>query len=134
MTSEHTSSCPFCAVLSEPGKILFQNPLAYVINNITPITPGHFLIIPVDHGVGYCDLSEQQILAVHNLLKQQKESLCAVDPFITGFNIGVNDGASAGQTIFGHAHLHVVPRRDGDVSPENLRGGIMRALKNVLNP
>lgn len=46
--------------------------------------------------------------------------LLRADAKITRFNLGVNDGVSAGQTIF-HLHVHLIPRRDGDV--EAPRGG-----------
>ena len=52
---------------------------------------------------------------------KQRNQIIAIDPTITGFNVGINEGTSAGQTIF-HAHIHLIPRRDGDTN--NPTGGV----------
>ena len=56
-----------------------------------------------------------------DLLTQQKQSIMHQDRTVTGFNVGINAGKSAGQTVF-HVHVHLIPRRDGDV--EKPRGGV----------
>lgn len=55
------------------------------------------------------------------MLHDQRAAILAEDPTVTGFNIGINAGKSAGQTIF-HVHVHLIPRRDGDVAEP--RGGV----------
>ena len=64
------------------------------------------------------------------MLSARRQSLLESDPTITGFNVGINAGRSAGQTIF-HVHLHLIPRRDGDV--ENPRGGVRGVIPNKQN-
>jgi ATP adenylyltransferase len=55
------------------------------------------------------------------MIAKQRQSILDQDPTVTGFNIGINAGASAGQTVF-HVHVHLIPRRDGDVVDP--RGGV----------
>jgi len=111
--------CLFC----ELGKtrIESQNELAVVIRDQFPVTPQHTLIIPKRHVADYFGLYQPEINAINQLLVKQKTSIARTDPTITGFNIGINCGESAGQTVF-HCHVHLIPRRDGDV-PEP-RGGV----------
>ena len=85
------------------------------------VTPHHTLIIPRRHGSSYFDLYQPEINAMHRMLNIQKKKIEEMDSTVTGFNIGVNSGEDAGQTIF-HVHLHLIPRRSGDV--ENPRGGV----------
>ena len=58
-------------------------------------------------------------------MEKQKKSITDKDPKVTGFNIGINEGVSAGQTMM-HVHIHLIPRREGDV--DDPRGGIRRIL------
>ena len=69
----------------------------------------------------YFGLYQPELNAVNRLLHQLREQRIAEDTTISGFNVGMNAGASAGQTVF-HCHIHLIPRRDGDV--ENPRGGV----------
>ena len=69
----------------------------------------------------YFDLYQPELNAIQELLRQRKPDLQASDKTITGFNVGVNAGASSGQTVF-HCHVHLIPRRDGDV--DEPRGGV----------
>jgi len=99
--------------------------LAYVIHDAFPVTPGHTLIIPKRHVATYFDLGQAEVNACTQLLHAAKARIEAMDPSVQGFNIGVNDGEVAGQTIL-HCHLHVIPRRPGDV--EHPRGGIRHII------
>lgn len=85
------------------------------------MTEGHTLIIPKRHAETWFDLTEQEQSEVNHLLQNQRDELQQVYSDISGFNIGMNCGESAGQTIF-HCHIHLIPRRDGDC--ENPRGGV----------
>ena len=120
MDSEH---CIFCAEVV--GRAFLQNDLAYAVRDGFPVTDGHCLIIPVRHVETYFDMSESEVLACNKLLFQVKQELLSTDSNIGGFNIGVNSGEVAGQTIF-HCHIHLIPRRVGDV--ENPRGGIRHLI------
>ena len=115
--------CLFCELPSD--RIISSNELGYVIRDGYPVTEGHSLIIPKRHVKTYFDLGQAEINALNQLLQQQKEALESDDPSITGFNIGLNCGEDAGQTIF-HCHMHLIPRRKGDV--EKPKGGVRHTI------
>lgn len=117
------NECLFCTIDQE--RIIEQNDLAYVIRDGFPVTEGHSLIIPKRHAVDFFELTRDETQACNDLLHSQRNALMASDNSITGFNIGMNAGESAGQTIF-HCHIHLIPRRDGDV--DNPRGGIRHSI------
>jgi len=117
--------CLFCTI--PPERIITDNELFYVIHDAFPVTLGHTLIIPKRHVATYFDLGQAEVNACTQLLHVAKARIEAMDPSVQGFNIGVNDGESAGQTIR-HCHLHLIPRRLGDV--EHPRGGIRHIIPN----
>lgn len=90
-----------------------------------PVTNLHTLVIPKRHVATYFDLSEEERKGVHALLESQRAKIMAEDEAVEGFNIGWNCGEAAGQTVF-HAHVHLIPRRKGDV--ENPRGGVRHLM------
>jgi diadenosine tetraphosphate (Ap4A) HIT family hydrolase len=95
-----------------------------------PVTPGHTLVIPRRHVAAYFDLSEQERRDADELLARIYRRLAQEDPAIRGYNIGLNCGAVAGQTIF-HVHYHLIPRRKGDT--DNPRGGVRGAIRGMRN-
>jgi diadenosine tetraphosphate (Ap4A) HIT family hydrolase len=101
--------CPFCN-LAEP--VLARNPYAFAISDKNPISPGHSLIVPVPHVPNIFALSPESYQACFNLLRALKESLEKSNS-PAGFNVVVNNGTAAGQTV-DHAHIHLVPRYTGD--------------------
>ena len=105
-------NCPFCN-LPEETPLVDSNDLAFAVYDRFPVTKYHTLIIPKRHVADYFELSTGEAAAVHALLHRQKRHLQQRDATITGFNVGVNVGADAGQTIF-HVHVHLIPRRHGD--------------------
>lgn len=111
--------CIFCEI--ESTRIVSSNSLAYVIYDGFPVTEHHCLIIPHRHAESYFDLTDKEREACHDLLVEMKDEIQNSDQSVDGFNIGMNSGHSAGQTIF-HCHIHLIPRRSGDV--ENPRGGV----------
>lgn len=112
--------CPFCKKVSAGS---YKKELGKVVAfaDIYPVTPGHMLIIPRRHTPDYFDMTPEEHRDMMQMILALKEQMCAENPDITGFNIGVNCGTSAGQTVF-HAHTHLIPRRDGDT--EHPRGGV----------
>jgi diadenosine tetraphosphate (Ap4A) HIT family hydrolase len=116
---ERKTSCIFCDV--NKRKIIEENNLALLMFDQYPVTTGHMLIIPKRHSENYFSLFQPEFNAVNQLLNHGKEMMLAKDKSIEGFNIGMNAGEAAGQTIF-HTHIHLIPRRKGDV--ENARGGV----------
>ena len=113
-------TCPFC----KPHAELFGNALAYVKADEFPVSPGHVLIIPRRHVSSWFDLTKEEHAAAVDLLITTKKYL-DLEYHPDGYNIGVNCGEAAGQSIM-HAHLHVIPRYAGDVS--NPRGGIRAVI------
>jgi len=106
------STCAFCIIPDD--QILLNNDLAYAIWDSSPVVPMHTLVIPRRHAPDFFDLEESELLACSDLVKMVKDHLLMLDPTIEGFNLGVNVGTTAGQTVF-HCHIHVIPRRPGDV-------------------
>jgi diadenosine tetraphosphate (Ap4A) HIT family hydrolase len=82
-------------------------------------------IIPKRHVADYFGLTQAEINAVSRILTDQKSLLQVSDQTIDGFNIGMNCGESAGQSVF-HCHIHLIPRRAGDV--EQPRGGVRHLI------
>ncbi|OQX92047.1 MAG: hypothetical protein B6D58_05010 [candidate division Zixibacteria bacterium 4484_95] len=93
----------------------------YVIEDRNPVTAGHLLIIPYKHIINPLDLAAAEMTEAWQLILQSTTELQHQDATITGFNIGMNCGYDAGQSIF-HSHIHLIPRRQGDM--ENPRGGV----------
>ena len=111
--------CVFCQ--RENNEVLASNISAYAIYDRFPVTELHVLIIPVRHVGSYFDLSKAEHEACHALVFDQQKRLTELDPTISGFNVGMNVGRDAGQTVM-HCHLHLIPRRKGDTADP--RGGV----------
>jgi len=113
-----TNPCPFCEIA--PDRIISQSDFMLTTFDQYPVSPGHTLIIPKRHVASLFALTETEWNEIFDELKRVKdELLTSHQP--DGFNIGVNDGEAAGQTIL-HLHVHVIPRYEGDVADP--RGGI----------
>lgn len=116
MINEGTQTCPFCL----PDDILFENDLAYARADLYPVNPGHLLIIPKRHVADFFLTTGEEKAALQSLLDEAKHYLD--EKYVPdGYNIGINVGEAAGQTIF-HVHMHLIPRYRGDA--ENPRGGV----------
>ncbi len=112
-------SCPFCELPN--GRIIAENELALAFQDGFPVTEAHTLIIPKRHVADYFDIYPAERNAIEALMQQQKFDIQKSDPSVTAFNIGINAGKEAGQTVF-HCHVHLIPRRSGDV--DDPRGGV----------
>jgi ATP adenylyltransferase len=119
----NVTDCLFCTL--PDGRIRLNNPLAIAIDDGYPVSKGHSLVIPRRHVSDYWGLTAQEREACHKLLVQLRDLICAADSTVNGFNIGLNAGRSAGQTVF-HCHFHLIPRRDGDVIDP--RGGVRHVI------
>jgi len=111
--------CVFCQIPQD--RIVANNELCIAFRDLYPVTPLHTLIIPRRHVADYFGLFQPERNAISQLLHQLRADICATDPTVTGFNIGMNSGHSAGQTVF-HCHVHLIPRREGDTA--NPEGGV----------
>jgi diadenosine tetraphosphate (Ap4A) HIT family hydrolase len=121
-------SCPFCNLPSE--RIVFQNADAIAFADGYPVTDGHSIVIPRRHVIDYWGLDKAERESCHELIEMLHGEILSKDPQVTGFNIGVNAGKSAGQTVF-HCHFHLIPRRDGDVAAP--QGGIRNVIPGKGN-
>jgi ATP adenylyltransferase len=116
--SAHREGCLFC---QSDREHVAENELAIAIRDRFPVTALHTLIIPRRHAPTYFDLFEPERRAISLLLDQVRADISAVDRTVGGFNIGMNCGEAAGQTVM-HCHVHLIPRRKGDVAEP--RGGV----------
>ncbi|MFZ4564457.1 MAG: HIT domain-containing protein [Bacteroidales bacterium] len=124
--------CHFCNINS--GLIcILENDLAFAIDDKYPVTKHHTLIIPRRHFADYFEITQNELIAINELMQTRKKILEEEDPSIEGFNIGVNSGKAAGQTI-DHLHFHLIPRRSGDTKdPEGgVRGVIPEKMKYYI--
>jgi diadenosine tetraphosphate (Ap4A) HIT family hydrolase len=112
-------TCSFCKLPSK--RIVYENNDFLIIRDGFPVTEHHSLIITKQHNLVLSDMSEAQLLCMHEAIRHIKESILEINPSVTGFNIGINEGEDAGQTVM-HFHCHVIPRRKGDM--QDPRGGV----------
>lgn len=117
-----TSSCPFCADLA--AATLGGNDLAFYFEDRYPVGRGHTLIVPRRHVATYFEATAAEQVAMWGLLDEAKARLDALHQ-PDGYNIGINVGAAAGQTVF-HLHVHLIPRYDGDMADP--RGGVRHVI------
>jgi len=117
--NDRAKGCLFCEIPTK--RIVVENSLAYTVYDGYPVTELHTLVISKRHTATYFDLNQPELNACNQLLELMKEKILKQDDTVTGFNIGMNNGEDAGQTIF-HCHIHLIPRRKGDV--DNPRGGV----------
>lgn len=108
--------CPFCTRLIKSR--FYEGWNYYAVYDEHPVVPGHTLLIPVEHFPNFFDRDLEGLVKDIRAVKKVLKSL---DSSIEGFNLGVNEGEVAGQTVM-HAHLHIIPRRKGDCADP--RGGI----------
>tara|TARA_B100001250_G_C19441840_1_gene632097 strand:+ start:113 stop:514 length:402 start_codon:yes stop_codon:yes gene_type:complete len=111
--------CLFCN--SKISGVAHENDLAYASYDTYPVTAHHCLIIPKRHVKDYFELSNEELIACNDLIKIVKVEVTNKDKTVRAFNIGTNIGKISGQSIM-HCHIHLIPRRVGDV--ENPQGGV----------
>lgn len=112
--------CPFCQA-ARGKEIAVEYGSVFATLDRHPVTRGHHLVISKRHVGDYFDLSYNEKRDAESLLSLLKKQIAKDDPTVQGFNVGMNCGEVAGQTIL-HAHIHLIPRRAGDV--EDPRGGV----------
>ncbi|QGT99781.1 HIT family hydrolase [Candidatus Syntrophocurvum alkaliphilum] len=110
------NSCVFC----DTEEKFLENDLAFAIYDKYPVNPGHMLIIPKRHVADYFDTTIEERQAIDKLIMESRKLLDEkYKP--DAYNIGINCGEDAGQTIF-HVHVHLIPRYKGDL--DNPTGGV----------
>lgn len=119
-------NCVFCKL--DKGRIILESKNVIAIYDKYPVSQGHILVIPREHKQSYFNLNVSIQNEVWSLVEKVREHLIIrFDP--DGFNIGVNDGIPAGQTI-PHCHIHVIPRYKGDI--ENPAGGVRGVIPSKM--
>lgn len=122
MSDSPTEPCSFCAIPA--ARVIDSNDLAFAIEDAFPVASGHTLIISRRHVDSFFDLTPDEVAALMELLGRAKARLDAISG-PDGYNVGVNVGRAAGQTVM-HVHVHLIPRRAGDVAEP--RGGIRHVI------
>lgn len=120
--SDQKVECPFCDIAEE--SVVAQSLHAVAVRDGYPVSDGHTLVILKIHAETLFSQSTEIQTDVWRLVAKVRDELRSrYNP--DGFNVGLNDGRAGGQTV-GHAHVHVIPRFDGDVADP--RGGIRWVL------
>jgi len=113
-----STTCPFCTI--DESKNVLENDRAVAFYDNFPVTPGHALIVPRRHIASFFEATKEEQAALFELVSEMRERVLA-ERAPDGFNIGINDGTAAGQTVM-HLHIHLIPRYAGDT--EDPRGGV----------
>jgi len=129
MELSNKPTCPFCT--TDTSTIILSNVHAIAIYDDHPVTPGHTLIVPKRHIASFFEATKEEQAAMFDLLAEMRQLLLKQSPLPfanaesfsrpDGFNVGINDGAAAGQTVM-HLHIHLIPRYTNDT--EDPRGGV----------
>ena len=122
-------NCLFCNWKNEKDKILIENDLAFARYDEFAVSKGHTLFMTKRHVKDFFDTTLEERNAIFELVDKMKE-LIDNEYHPTGYNIGMNCGLSAGQSVM-HIHIHLIPRYDGDV--ENPRGGVRGVIPKNQN-
>lgn len=122
MSTIPDQTCPFCAI---QRKALAENEHCIAIPDKYPVSEGHTLVVSRRHVADYFELSDEEKSACWDLVDDMKKQLeTEYNP--DGWNIGINTGSVAGQTVF-HFHCHIIPRYEGDM--EDPRGGVRHSVE-----
>jgi len=122
MKGSDTRNCPFCHVPVQA--IVAQNDDAFTIRDRYPVSTGHTLVVPMRHVASFFNLNHDELRAIMALVVEAKE-ICDKQFHPDGYNVGVNVGTAAGQTVM-HAHVHVIPRYEGDMPDPT--GGVRHVI------
>jgi len=114
--------CVFCHLPLE--RIAHETALSRVVRDACPVSPGHTLIIPKRHVASFFDITDDELADLMSLLQRARDDLDR-EFHPAGYNIGINDGTAAGQTV-PHLHIHLIPRYTGD--RDDPRGGVRWVL------
>lgn len=118
--------CLFCSLPEKNYRtVLFSSDHLYAIWDSYPVSPGHILLITKDHRSDYFELDPKEKEELHVMIRRAKEFILENDHAPDGYNIGMNCGQAAGQTIM-HFHCHVIPRYRGDMRFP--RGGVRHCI------
>ena len=111
-------NCLFCEV--PDAEMIIDHDLCFARWDKFPVSPGHMLVIPKRHFESVFDATADELSAFWEVIGQVRQVI-EKEYQPDAYNIGINDGQAAGQSVF-HVHFHVIPRYKGDV--ENPLGGV----------
>jgi diadenosine tetraphosphate (Ap4A) HIT family hydrolase len=117
-----STPCPFCCLAAD--RLVLESEFAAVIRDAFPVSPGHTLIIPRRHVASFFEIADTERTDLMSLLAAARADLDR-EFRPAGYNIGINDGTAAGQTV-PHLHIHLIPRYTGDA--DDPRGGVRWVL------
>jgi diadenosine tetraphosphate (Ap4A) HIT family hydrolase len=126
---ERMDGCLFCSDDVAARKVA-DNETVFAVEDGFPVTKGHLLIIPRRHTHDYFTMTARERNDAEELVRVLCNRVLGADKSVTGINVGMNCGESAGQTIH-HAHIHLIPRRDGDT--EKPRGGVRGVVPDRMD-
>ena len=115
-------TCPFC----DHSHSFLESSLALARLDKYPVSPGHTLVTTKRHISSYFEASLEEVRGLWQLVGEVKQYLDSQHK-PTGYNIGINVGSDAGQTVM-HMHVHIIPRYKGDM--EDPRGGVRGVIPN----
>lgn len=121
--------CPFCDEKRKAGAIAMREKV-FAVDDLFPVTKGHLLIIPRRHTPDFFSMTEEERDDAFGLIADLRLAIQSADPEVAGFNVGMNCGEAAGQTVM-HAHIHLIPRRHGDT--QDPRGGVRGVIPEKRN-
>tara|TARA_R100001163_G_scaffold43181_1_gene32581 strand:+ start:124 stop:513 length:390 start_codon:yes stop_codon:yes gene_type:complete len=121
-------TCAFCNINKK--RIIAEDDNFFVVKDIYPVTDLHTLIITKKHIQSFFDLDIKKQKLCIDVVNDQRKKLLLDDSTITGFNVGINIGKDAGQTVE-HCHIHIIPRRKGDMN--NPKGGVRGVIPGKQN-
>ena len=127
-SKEKHRNCLFCN-LKQPDIIKTYDSV-FAIYDSSPVTKFHVLIIPKRHTVNYFEMTREECCDAYELIEILKIKILRKDASVKGFNIGLNCGEIAGQTVF-HTHIHLIPRRENDTP--NPRGGVRGVIPDKMD-
>jgi histidine triad (HIT) family protein len=128
------SPCIFCAVSAGQAErsLVYEDETSVAVMDISPVNPGHVLVIPKEHVVGLDDLTEDTASHLMSIAMRVARGLRRSSIRSEGINLFVADGEAAGQDVF-HLHMHVLPRFAGDPFRIDRGGDWAPALRNELD-
>jgi len=103
--------CAFCSDEIR-RRVLMEQGTVFAVEDLYPVTQGHLLVIPYRHTLDYFSMTDEERFDAQRMLIALREQIMRYDSTVQGFNIGINCGPVAGQSIL-HAHIHLIPRREG---------------------
>jgi diadenosine tetraphosphate (Ap4A) HIT family hydrolase len=106
-----TTKCAFCSD-EVRHRILMEQGTVFAVEDLYPVTQGHLLVVPRRHTLDYFSMTDEERFDAQQMLLALREQIIRYDSTVQGFNIGINCGQVAGQSIL-HAHIHLIPRREG---------------------